>query len=45
MEITNKQKGELGENLVAMALMNMGWDVSYNYVCAKTKVTKRADTS
>lgn len=27
MEITNKQKGELGENLVAMALMNMGWDV------------------
>ena len=27
MKITNKQKGELGENLVAMALMNMGWDV------------------
>ena len=27
MEITNRQKGELGENLVAMALMNMGWDV------------------
>lgn len=27
MEITNKQKGELGENLVVMALMNMGWDV------------------
>lgn len=27
MEITNKQKGELGETLVSMALMNMGWDV------------------
>ena len=24
MEITNKQKGELGESLVSMALMNMG---------------------
>ena len=27
MEITNKQKGELGEFLVSMALMNMGLDV------------------
>jgi hypothetical protein len=27
MEITNKQKGEIGETLVSMALMNMGWDV------------------
>lgn len=27
MEITNKQKGEIGETLVSMALINMGWDV------------------
>ena len=27
MEITNKQKGEIGVTLVSMALMNMGWDV------------------
>lgn len=27
MEITNKQIGEIGETIVAMALMNMGWDV------------------
>ena len=27
MEITNKQKGEIGEILVSMALMNKGWDV------------------
>ena len=27
MELTNKQKGELGEILVSMELMNMGLDV------------------
>ena len=27
MKLTNKQKGELGETLVSMALMNMGLDV------------------
>ena len=27
MELTNKQKGEIGETLVSMALMNMGLDV------------------
>lgn len=27
MELTNKQKGEIGETLVSMKLINMGWDV------------------
>ena len=27
MKLTNKQKGEIGETLVSMKLINMGWDV------------------